>query len=218
MRHFSDLECRQNPSNNDPLPFPGDVNGPFPDGCVHGAPTWDIDDERDYMLRRTLNGNCWEQIPGADECVPPLDDDIDAPALYRDVIASTRIAAMDEANTIRGLGEESVVIFAIAIGRPEPDNPQGSFDDNARCLLARMANDPNTVFNCDNIFTTAVDGDTHNDLRIPGAVCTDNPSDCINTSQQQGRVFEVDLNGNVQDQLETIFGEIAALLKLRLTI
>jgi hypothetical protein len=81
-------------------------------------------------------------------------------------------------------------------------------------LLGRIANDPNTVgATCPNVFTTG-DGDTYPDL-LP---CKANPTSCIDTTQQKGRMFTIDLTGNVQQQLNAVFDEIALLLKLRLTI
>jgi hypothetical protein len=57
------------------------------------------------------------------------------------------------------------------------------------------------------------DGDLYPELRdgCTGA-CT------IDTTQEKGKVYIVDTNGNVPAQLEQVFNEIAALLKLRLTL
>jgi hypothetical protein len=126
---------------------------------------------------------------------------------------------MFEANKIRNYPSGSandVVIFAIAIGQPDSSNPQSSLDANAKCLLARIANDPNSISNCSNIFTTTVDGDTHADLVENWPPCGITP--CIDQTQEKGKVFTVDVNGDVQAQLKTIFAEVALLLKLRLTI
>ena len=161
--------------------------------------------------------------------------------LYKQTIACARSlsgcitnGAMYEANLIRNCGlnnsgcnsagDHDVVFFAIAIGQPEPTKPQSSLDDNAKCLLARMSN-AEDIMNaatgvvqkmataCNNVSTTA-DGDTHADLKVgcPGGVCT------IDSTQEKGKVFTVDLSGNVTAQLNLIFQEIAALLKLRLVL
>ena len=37
-----------------------------------------------------------------------------------------------------------------------------------------------------------------------------------NANHQKGKVFTIDLNGDVQTQLQNVFNEIAAILKLRL--
>jgi hypothetical protein len=62
-----------------------------------------------------------------------------------------------------------------------------------------------------------VDGDTHADLTENWPLCMVGPP-CIDASQQPGKVFTVDVNGNVADQLKAIFKEVALLLKLRLTV
>jgi hypothetical protein len=141
---------------------------------------------------------------------------------------------MYEANLIRNCGlnnsacnsagEHDVVFFAIAIGRVENSNPQGSLDDNAKCLLARMSNADDILDAatgvvrklaavCNNVFETS-DDDTHADLKVgcPGGVCT------VDSTQEKGKVFTVDMNGNVTAQLNLVFQEIAALLKLRLVL
>lgn len=81
-------------------------------------------------------------------------------------------------------------------------------------MLGCIANDPNTVSaSCPNVSNTA-DGDTYIDLQP----CKASPSSCIDNTQQKGRVFTIDMNGNVQQQLNDVFAQVAVLLKLRLTI
>jgi len=226
MRRFSTTECRTDPVTGVTLPPPGDT-GSFPNGCTQGVP------KRHYMFRTPLNNpnnfSCAHIIPkNVPAYCPPPNTPPDN-GLYLDVIRSTRDTtrgALFEANKVRNYAYDvggDVVIYAIAIGEdlgPGTTSPQSSLDENAKCLLARIANDPSTIFNCDSVYTTSYDGDTHNDLKegIPFGSCTGTPSGCIDASQQQGRVFTVDLDGDVQAQLTVIFGEIAALLKLRLTI
>jgi hypothetical protein len=128
---------------------------------------------------------------------------------------------MFEANTIRNYGfagGKDVVVFVIAIGQdlgPGTSNPQSSLDENAKCMLARIANDPGTIGMCNSRYTTTADGDTHADL-TQNWPCATGP--CTDSSQQQGRVFTVDVSGNVTAQLNDVFNTVAALLKLRLTI
>ncbi|HWP59926.1 MAG TPA: VWA domain-containing protein [Candidatus Acidoferrales bacterium] len=219
MRRDSDSDCKENPRNGSTLPAPGGT-GSFPSGCKHGVPSGSFN----FVYRQPLTSggtSNLERIPNPGTSA----------ALYRDFIRCTRAlqgcdtnGAMFEADRIRDLdgnsdGRGDVVVFAIAIGRPEPGDPQSSLDDNAKCLLARIANDPQTVRSCSSVFTT-VDQDTHADLKegIPWTSCATNPSSCIDPNQQQGRVFTVDVNGNVTQQLADIFREVAALLKLRITI
>jgi hypothetical protein len=142
---------------------------------------------------------------------------------------------MHEANLLRNCGlnntgcaadgNHDVIFYAIAIGRVDNNQPQASLDDNAKCLLARMAN-ADDILNvatgvtekmatvCNGVFTTTVDGDTHADLKVgcPGGTCS------VNAAQQIGKVFTIDSNGDIEAQLKVVFNEIAALLKLRLVI
>lgn len=205
MRRFTD--CERTPRKNFPLPA-----GFFPNGCLFGVHSTFFD----RMLRSTpSNPESFENITDVPGCT--------GPCLYKEVIASTRDitnGAMAKANEIRALdgdgdGKGDVVIFAIAIGKPEPDSPQSSLDANAKCLLARIANDPSTISECNNVPVPTIDGDMHSDL-LESWPCASSP--CIDETQQRGKVFTVDLNGNVRDQLKAIFEQIAALLKLRLTI
>jgi len=67
---------------------------------------------------------------------------------------------------------------------------------------------------CNAKFTT-IDGDTHADL-VESWPCAAGP--CIDSTQEKGKVYIVDMNGNVSAQLSLIFQEIASLLKLRLLL
>jgi hypothetical protein len=60
-----------------------------------------------------------------------------------------------------------------------------------------------------------MDEDTHADLQQQWP-CGTGP--CIDTTQEKGKVYIVDQNGNIQAQLQQVFAEIAAILKLRLTL
>jgi hypothetical protein len=231
MIRDNDTACKRNPFDNNPLPSPGDTNdssssnpGPFTNGCKHGVNV-------SRMLRQTLNNTTGPFTAyGGD-------------TLYKQTIRCTRSlinclgtnGAMHEANLLRNCGynnsactaggEHGTLIFAIAIGRKDLSAPQQSLDENAKCLLARVANATDIVHaatgvvetmatNCNNKFTTG-DGDTHADL-VEGWPCVTGP--CIDTTQQKGKVYTIDVTGNVEAQLEQVFNEIAAILKLRLVL
>ncbi|MGH7772449.1 MAG: vWA domain-containing protein [Candidatus Binatia bacterium] len=242
MRRSDTGECNTNPASGGGLP-PG---GPFLNGCLHGVPLWKSPSvwsptEWPGMFRVSLTAPnsfpCSTRIPpfnfGPSDPELPCGPNTDATVRhYRDVIGATRLSAMQRANTVRGYGPDKVAIFVIAIGKDTSmTDPQSSLDANALCLLARIANDPNSISNCGSVFTTALDGDLHSELKCamlvsscinspgpPSTACFSDPSSCINSSQQQGRVFTVNMAGDVTQQLRDIFGEVAALLKLRLTI
>jgi hypothetical protein len=142
-----------------------------------------------------------------------INNSISNTTFYRHLVRYARETAVTEANNIRNLANKSVLIYVIAIGKVDA-YPGNSVDDNAKCLLGRIANDPTTVAaSCPNVFTTS-DNDTYPDLQG----CKANPSSCIDNTQQKGRMFMIDMNGNVQQQLNDVFAQVAVLLKLRLTI
>jgi Flp pilus assembly protein TadG len=225
--------CQTNPRTGATLPAPGNTGGPAA-GCVTGAATWTSSSTGAYIRRRNLALTSVDDIPTSKN---------DA-ALYRDLIGCTRSisgcvtnGAMYEANQIRncgnnnsacnGAGNHDIVFFSIAIGKNEAStSPQNSLDANAKCMLARMAN-ANEILNaatgvvetltavCNSVFTTTVDGDTHLDL-LQSWPCGSGP--CIDTTQEKGKVYIVDVTGNVAQQLNLIFQEIASILKLRLVL
>jgi hypothetical protein len=138
-------------------------------------------------------------------------------------MAAVRNGARDEAHQIRELGGGNVVIFAIGIGEPTNPDATARFDANGRCLLAQIANDKALIESpsasdqdgsCAAVYSTP-DRDPHSDLQ---SSTPDGTPAAFNPGQQAGKVFEVDLNGDVQTQLQLIFSQIAALLKLRLTM
>ncbi len=144
--------------------------------------------------------------------------------LYLHQMAAVRNAARDEANAIRNLGGGGdVVIFAIAIGEPTNSDATARLDANSRCLLAQIANDKDLIENsssdpatgsCNAVYAVN-DGDDHSDLKKTTPRRT---PPTFNSNQLKGKVFTVDLKGDVQLQLQYIFNEIANLLKLRLTV
>ena len=122
-------------------------------------------------------------------------------------------------------GEHDVLVFAIGIGQLDP-SPSSSFDRNAKCLLARIANATDIVNTglgtidsittiCKNPPDILTDGDKYLDLQKSWP-CATGP--CINDTQEKGKVYVVDMKGNVLTQLQQVFAEIAAILKLRLTL
>jgi Flp pilus assembly protein TadG len=154
-----------------------------------------------------------------------------APAqlLYQHMMSATRNAPRDEAYQLRALGGGNVIVFVIGIGIPNAPPPDYRLDANAKCLLGLIANDPDVIndpsTNPDiggcatgavhQTSTSSNDVDPHADLRqtTPGGT-----QFRVEPGQMNGKLFTVDLNGDVTAQLQDIFGQIAAILKLRLTI
>jgi hypothetical protein len=212
MRRFNTAECRTNPFTGASLPAPGDA-GSFPNGCKIGVPASGFAAIFRGAFSCTSN-SCLERIPNSGTIVQ----------LYEDTIRSTRDTirgALFEANKIRNYGlagGKDVVVFAISIGEdlgPGTPRPQASMDENAQCLLARIANDPASINICNSVYTTTADSDTHLDLK-ENWPCPSGP--CIDATQRQGKVYAVSVNGSVVSGLDTALKDIAALLKLRLTI
>jgi hypothetical protein len=134
---------------------------------------------------------------------------------------AARNAAREEARQIKELGGRNAVVFAIAIGPSTHADATARLDANSRCLLAAIANDKATLEDpstdpgtgsCNAIpgYITP-DGDDHSDL-------TGVNKPTFNANHQKGKVFTIDLNGDVQTQLQNVFDEIAAILKLRLIL
>jgi hypothetical protein len=226
MRIDNDSKCKQDPKTNASLPSPG-ATGSFPSGCLQSATSG----SGTNVQRRNLDGSGTQTIPGSGS----------NSTLFKNVISCNRSlsscvgtnGAMYEANLLRncGTGNSScsaggahdVLVFAIGIGALS-STPNASFDTNAKCLLARIANandilntGTNTLENMSGVCTIpplqTSDGDQYPELRdgCSGACTTD-------TTQEKGKVYIVDTNGNVPAQLQQVFNEIAALLKLRLTL
>ena len=236
MRRDSASQCNSNPLQPGTLlPSPGNTGGPAI-GCIHGVPSWTNTSQNNFMYRGDLGTpSTLTRIPGSGSNA----------TLYQNVIGCTRSisgcvnnGAMFEANQTRncgynnsacgGGGDHDVVFFAIGIGQSLPNSPQGSFDNNAKCLLARMANAEQIVnansgvvetLNsvCANQITT-IDGDTHADLNQGWPTCATGAAPCIDPTQEKGKVYIIDPNGNVTDQLKLVFQEIAQLLKLKLVL
>jgi Flp pilus assembly protein TadG len=221
MRIDSNTKCHQDPFNNSSVS--GWSSGTFTSGCLQSA--------------ADANG----QVAGRMTLASGSNTNVTSSTLFRHVISCTRSlssctgtnGAMFEANVLRncGYGNSSctaggahdIMVFAIGIGAIS-STPNASFDRNAKCLLARVAN-ANDILNtgtntletmsgvCTNPPLTTSDGDQYLDLRDGcSGSCT------IDTTQEKGKVYIVDTSANVPAQLEQVFNDIAALLKLRLTL
>jgi Putative Flp pilus-assembly TadE/G-like len=212
--------CQKNPLTGSPLGGPAwtDANGCFfvkRNNSTSPAIS-------DGLTRFRLNTNCEEQFvfPSiSDGCGVTVTGSGSPNTLYLNQMHAARNAAREEARQIRELGGKNVVIFAIAIGPTTHPDATARLDANSRCLLAAIANDkamledPSTnpgTGSCNAINTTP-DGDNHSDL-------SGGNKPIFDPSQQRGKVYTVDLTGDVQAQLQVIFNEIAALLKLRLVL
>jgi hypothetical protein len=228
-REASGTDCQRNPKDNASILPSG------PNGCVLGVRTYPNNDDDYQVLRGSLSspGNLQDYPNGGSNA-----------NWYRDFIRCTRSmtgdcagtnGAMHEANQLRNCGynnsactaggEHGVLVFVIAIGKKDLNAPQQSLDENAKCLLSRVANATDIVNaatgvvetmtqNCNNKFPS-IDGDTHDDLLF-GWPCGSGP--CIDTTQQKGKVYTIDVTGDVNAQLQQVFAEIAAILKLRLVL
>jgi Flp pilus assembly protein TadG len=196
-RRFSSAQCNQDPISGASIGISSPANG-----CIHS------------VFTNGQNNIYWNPINAASFTgTNTVGSGASGATLYKHFVQNDRQKAVDEANLIKNLANKSVLIYVIAIGKVDPVWGN-SLDDNAKCLLGRIANDPNTVgVSCPNVFTTG-DSDTYPDL-LP---CKADPNSCIDNTQQKGRMFTIDLTGNVQQQLNAVFDEIALLLKLRLTI
>ena len=234
--------------------------GPFTNGCVQGVPTIKSGGNlTPYMFRAPLNNpnSCLIGIPGSyssSSCPSAAQGGTTNSQYYQNVIRCTRGfpkteggdcetgGAMHEANLIRNCGfnnsactsgpnlEHDIVFFAIVIGKKDVNDPQGSVDENSKCMLARIAN-ATDILNaatgvvekmkdmCNGVFKTTIDQDDHLDLKMAWPTCAPGEaSPCIDPKQEKGKVYVIDVNGNVNAQLNTVFQEIAMLLKLRLVL
>jgi hypothetical protein len=226
MRIDTETKCRQDPKGN-PLPSP--YNGTnFPSGACLQSATANNGSE---MGRHNLDGS---SNPSGG---------INGSTLFKNVISCTRSlsscnggtnGAMYEADLLRNCGpgntacaaggEHDVLVFAIGIGAIS-STPNASFDKNAKCLLARIANANGVLNTGDNTTETLSslcgsqdilsDGDTYSELQDSWP-CGSGP--CINTTQEKGKVYIIDQNGDVPAQLRQVFDEIAGILKLRLVL
>ncbi len=224
MRRNSDSDCRQTPAGT---PVTAWASGTYNSGCIQTA-LGDTPSQA-YIERRTLGGGG----AGSTTNLAFFQETI---SCIRSLVNCVTNGAMHEANILRNCGynndacspagNHDVLVFAIGIGSIDLKQPNFSFDRNAKCLLARIAN-ANDILNtgnnttdtintvCANPPVTTGDGDTWPDLH-QGWPCASGP--CIDGSQQKGKVYVVDMKGDVEAQLRQVFNEVASILKLRLTI
>jgi hypothetical protein len=226
MRRDNDDQCRRNPKSNDVVDkWNGAPLNTFAKGCLMEAnsPTGA------YASRGPLNSPPSSAWPQANVF-------LDTISCFRSLsdCATGSNGVMHEANLIRNCGagnagctangQHDVLVFAIGIGDLS-NTPNASFDKAAKCMLLRVANGTdlvstvnNTVESintiCTSPFPKTTDKDTYSEL-LEG--CGTGPCS-IDSTQEKGRVYFVDQKGNVEAQLQQVFNEIAALLKLRLTI
>jgi len=192
----------------------------------------------------TINAGCWFQYsapglrrnqlnstPSPNSTITTTTPALSpAQLLYQHMMSATRNSARDEAYQLRALGGGNLIVFVIGIG---PSNasvtPDARLDANARCLLGSIANDPDVITDpstnnftggCAGVYQTGSAGndlDPHADLRQATAGGT--PFGVI-SGQLNGNLYTVDFTdpAGVTPQLQNIFGQIAAILKLRLTI
>jgi Flp pilus assembly protein TadG len=229
MRRDTDAQCKQNPKTGVVVSVWN--SGSFPNGCLMDA----NDAGGGYATRSTLshgstiNANGSSYFLDTISCFRSLHD-CDAGGL-------TSNGVMYEADLIRNCGANNaacaaagahdVLVFAIGIGQDTAGlNPNQRFDKYAKCMLLRAANG-SELLNTGNQTTESIntictpppptysDNDTYAELRNSWP-CGTGP--CINSTQEKGKVYFVDQTGNVQAQLQQVFAEIAAILKLRLTL
>jgi hypothetical protein len=229
MRRDTDAQCRRNPKDNTLVDewntFPANT---FPNGCLMEANSA----SGARAGRSTLSFGSMTYANGPSyflntiSCIRALHDcdpGTNGVMYEADLI---RNCGAGNAGCIAG-GEHDVLVFAIGIGQDTAGlNPNQRFDKYAKCMLLRVANGTdllntgnNTVETMNTLCTppppTYGDGDTYADLRNHWPSCT---GPCINSTQEKGKVYFVDQTGNVQAQMQQVFAEIAAILKLRLTL
>jgi Putative Flp pilus-assembly TadE/G-like/von Willebrand factor type A domain len=228
MRRDTDAECRRNPMTG-AVVAAWDTAATFPNGCImeandasggrSGRSTLSNPSSQTYANGSTFFLNTIACIRSLNDCTGTNRTN---GVLYEaDLI---RNCGAGNAGCAAG-GEHDVLFFAIGIGQID-SVPNKSFDKYAKCMLLRAANGTellntgnNTLESINTICTppppTYSDGDTYADLRNHWPSCT---GPCINSTQEKGKVYFVDQTGDVQAQMRQVFNEIAALLKLRLTL
>ncbi len=222
LRLDSIAACQTDPLTGSPLGNPpwSDGNGCF--FVKRGNSTSAA--VSDGLDRFNLNTNCEKHfgastIDNSDGCGKTTSGSGTPNSLYLHQMQAARNAAREEARQIKELGGRNAIIFAIAIGPGTNADATARLDANARCLLAAITNDQDVIEDvstdqqsggCNAVYTTP-DQDPHSDLTGAG-------KPAFNSNHQKGKLYTVDLNGDVQAQLQVIFNEIAAILKLRLTL
>jgi hypothetical protein len=222
LRLDSVVACQTDPLTGTPLGGPAWTDN---NGCYfvkRGGST--SPSVSDGLTRMRLDNTCEEQFvypdPDPDNtpsCGETVSGTGSPSTLYLHQMQAARNAAREEARQIKELGGGNTLIFAIAIGPGTHPDATARLDANSRCLLAAIANDKGLIEDtsmdpqsgsCNAVYTTP-DQDPHSDLSGAG-------KPVFNPNHQKGKVFTIDLNGDVQTQLQAVFNEIAAILKLRL--
>ena len=229
MRRDTDAQCKRNPKTGAVVSAWN--TGSFPNGCLMDA----NDANGGYATRSTLSHGSLTNAIGSSfflntiSCFRSLHD--------CDPGGGNSNGVMYEADLIRNCGASNaacaaagahdVLFFAIGIGQDTAGlNPNQRFDKYAKCMLLRAANGTellntgnNTLESINTICTppppTYSDNDTYAELRNFWP-CGAGP--CIDSTQEKGKVYFVDQTGNVQAQMQQVFKDIAATLKLRLTL
>jgi hypothetical protein len=223
LRLDSITACESDPLTGSPLGGPAWTDGT---GCYfvkRGGSTSAL--VSDGLTRMTLSNACENDFafPGvgigcSGALITPSGTGIPN-SLYLHQMQAARNAAREEARQIKELGGGNAVVFAIAIGPSTHNDATARLDANARCLLAAIANDKALIEDtsadpqsgsCNAVYPTP-DQDPHSDLTGAG-------KPVFNANHQKGKVYTIDLNGDVQTQLQNVFNEIAAILKLRLVL
>jgi hypothetical protein len=224
LRLDSAIACQTDPLTGTPLGGPAWTDN---NGCYfvkRGGST--SPSVSDGLTRMRLDNTCEEQFvypdPDPDNtpsCGETVSGTGSPSTLYLHQMQAARNAAREEARQIKELGGGNTLIFAIAIGPGTHPDATARLDANSRCLLAAIANDKGLIEDtsmdpqsgsCNAVYTTP-DQDPHSDLSGAG-------KPVFNPNHQKGKVFTIDLNGDVQTQLQAVFNEIAAILKLRLVL
>ena len=228
MRRDTDAQCKRNPKTGAVVAAWN--SGSFPNGCL--------------MEANDASGGYASRLPLSSVVLTPATN-INTPNIFLDTISCFRSLAgcqagsngvMYEADLIRNCGAgnaacaaagaHDVLVFAIGIGSVVASPANASFDKHAKCMLLRTANGTdlvntgnNTVESIGTVCTppppSYSDGDTYAELRTDWPSCA---GPCINSTQEKGKVYFVDQTLDVQAQMRQVFAEIAAILKLRLTL
>ncbi len=230
MKRDTDAQCKQNPKTG--APVTAWSSGSFPNGCLMDA----NDATGRFATRSTLSHGSTTNTPNVNAPNPIFLETISCFRALAGCQAGSN-GVMYEADLIRNCGannaacaaggEHDVLFFAIGIGQDTTGlNPNQRFDKYAKCMLLRAANGTellntgnNSLESINTICTppppTYSDNDTYAELRNFWP-CGSGP--CINSTQEKGKVYFVDQTGNVQAQMQQVFKDIAATLKLRLTL
>jgi hypothetical protein len=221
LRLDSTAACQNDPLTGASLGGPAWADG---NGCVFvkigNSTSPGVSEGLDRMR---LNYSCERRFGASsidDDNCPKITAGSGSPnSVYLHQMQAARNAAREEARQIKELGGGNAVIFVIAIGPGTHPDATARLDANSRCLLAAIANDKTLIENastdpqlgsCNAIYSTP-DQDPHGDLTGAG-------KPVFNPNHQRGKVYTIDLNGDVQTQLQMVFNEIAAILKLRLVL